>query len=311
MSTRNGMRRCCATGTMAAVLPESKEPINICAPWLMTRSASVRPTSGFVWVSPTSSSSFIPPSALIPPAALMASAAIWAPSRQACPGSASGPVTGWTTPTLKAGACARKTAGKPVSAVAPAAAPAVLRNVLRSVPLPVRRSLITTPLSELSNELLGDDHTLDLVGALVDLGDLGVAHVALDRKVPGVAVAAQDLHGVRGDLHGRVRGQALRDRGFHRGVGFAAVDERRRVVHGEPGGVGGDGHVRQHELDALERGDRLVEGAPLPRVGACRVERGLGDADRLRADGRPRLLERPQRDGEAPAFLAQTVLHRH
>ena len=94
ISTTNGTRRCCATGTMAAVLPESKEPINNCAPCPMTRSASVRPTSGFDCVSPTSSSSFIPPIDLMPPAALMASAAIWAPSRQACPGSAIGPVTG-------------------------------------------------------------------------------------------------------------------------------------------------------------------------------------------------------------------------
>src|SRR5215213_7735383 len=31
----------------------------------------------------------------------------------------------------------------------------------------------------------GDDHPLDLVGALVDLGDLGVAHHPLDREVLG------------------------------------------------------------------------------------------------------------------------------
>jgi hypothetical protein len=29
----------------------------------------------------------------------------------------------------------------------------------------------------------GDDQALDLVGALEDLGDLGLAHVALDREV--------------------------------------------------------------------------------------------------------------------------------
>src|SRR6185436_8833995 len=32
MSTRNGTRRCWATDTMAAVLPESNEPSSICAP---------------------------------------------------------------------------------------------------------------------------------------------------------------------------------------------------------------------------------------------------------------------------------------
>ena len=94
MSTRKGIRRCWTTGTIAWVEPESKEPISTWAPWLITRSASVRPMSGFVWVSPNSSSSFMPLSDLMPPAALMASAAICAPRRQACPGSASGPVIG-------------------------------------------------------------------------------------------------------------------------------------------------------------------------------------------------------------------------
>ncbi len=132
MSTRNGTRRCWATGTIAWVEPESKEPISIWAPWLITRSASVRPTSGFVWVSPTMRSIFMPLSDLIPPAALMASAAICAPSRQAWPGSARGPVTGWMAPTLKVGTWARSTAGKP-RAAAPAAVPAAFRPTFRNV----------------------------------------------------------------------------------------------------------------------------------------------------------------------------------
>ena len=145
MSTRNGTRRCWATGTIAWVDPESKEPISIWAPWLMTRSASVRPTSGLVWVSPRMRSIFIPLSDLIPPAELIASAAIWAPRRHACPGSASGPVIGWTAPTLKVGTWARSTAGKP-SAAAPAAAPAAFalacRNVRRCIRDGPGRSLI-------------------------------------------------------------------------------------------------------------------------------------------------------------------------
>jgi len=83
MSTRKGTRRCWTTGTMAAVLPESNEPMSIWAPWLITRSASVRPTSGLVCVSPKISSSFAPPMDLMPPAALTASAAMVAPRRQA------------------------------------------------------------------------------------------------------------------------------------------------------------------------------------------------------------------------------------
>ena len=74
---------CRLGATMAAVLPESNEPMSIWAPWLITRSASVRPTSGLVCVSPKISSSFAPPMDLMPPAALTASAAMVAPRRQA------------------------------------------------------------------------------------------------------------------------------------------------------------------------------------------------------------------------------------
>src|SRR3990167_6986799 len=55
-----------------------------------------------------------------------------------------------------------------------------------------------------------DDQPLDLVRAVEDLEDLGVAHHALHRVVPDHAVAAQRLHGVHGDLHGHVRGEELR-----------------------------------------------------------------------------------------------------
>src|SRR5207249_3955564 len=44
----------------------------------------------------------------------------------------------------------------------------------------------------LAQELASDHHALDLVGALVDLRDLGVAHHPLERVVAAVAVAAED-----------------------------------------------------------------------------------------------------------------------
>src|SRR5215217_1137713 len=64
----------------------------------------------------------------------------------------------------------------------------------------------------------GDDEFLDLVRALVDLRDLRVPHVALDRVLGDVAVAAEDLHGLDRDRHGGVGGEEL----GHRGV-LAAV----------------------------------------------------------------------------------------
>src|SRR5919107_860624 len=59
-------------------------------------------------------------------------------------------------------------------------------------------------------KVAGHDYALDLVAALVYLGDLGVPHHPLDRIIAGVAVPAQQLDRIRGDLHGRVRGEALR-----------------------------------------------------------------------------------------------------
>src|SRR5262250_1527712 len=305
MSIRNGTRRCWATDTIALVLPESKEPSSIWAPWLTTRSASTRPFSGLVCVSPRSSSSLIPPFPLIPPPALIASTAICAPRRHAWPGSARAPVTGWIAPILNVFAWARSGSGNP-SAAAPVA---VVARKARRVGRWVMRSLLGARSN--AEQLLGDDHALDLIRALVDLHDLGVAHVPLDRELARVAVTAEDLYGVGGDLHGGVACPAL---GHRRLVGVAAdalVDLTRGVVHHEPRRVNLHGHVGEHELDALEGGDRLAELLPLLRVCGRRVERGLADADRHRARHRPRDVERAHRDLESLALLTQALLDRH
>jgi hypothetical protein len=53
----------------------------------------------------------------------------------------------------------------------------------------------------LTQDLLGDHYTLDLVGALVDLGDLGIAHEALYREIGRVPVAPEQLNCVSRDRH--------------------------------------------------------------------------------------------------------------
>src|SRR5260370_23450331 len=62
---------------------------------------------------------------------------------------------------------------------------------------------VSAPESPLK-QLPGDHHALDLVGALVDLGDLGIAHHALDWVVVDVAVPAEQLYRVGGDRHRHV-----------------------------------------------------------------------------------------------------------
>src|ERR1017187_5838856 len=64
-----------------------------------------------------------------------------------------------------------------------------------------RRSLL--------EQLPGHHGPLDLVGALVDLGDLRVPHHSLDRVIADVSVAAEQLHRVGGHLHRDVGGEAL------------------------------------------------------------------------------------------------------
>ena len=91
------------------------------------------------------------------------------------------------------------------------------------VALEVRRSRARAAADLLQRvlEAPGDHHALHLVGALVDLGDLGVAHHPLDREVLRVAGPAEQLDGVRGHLHGDVGRERL-------GRG------RRRVTSGRP-----------------------------------------------------------------------------
>src|SRR6185436_15987907 len=56
---------------------------------------------------------------------------------------------------------------------------------------------------------IGDHHLLDLAGPLVDLGDAGVAEVALDVVLLGVAVAAVDLERLVGDPLRHLGGEEL------------------------------------------------------------------------------------------------------
>src|SRR5260221_3264312 len=62
----------------------------------------------------------------------------------------------------------------------------------------------------------GDEQTLDLVGAFVDLGDLGVAIEPLDLDTADIALTAVDLYRVGGVLDGGIAGKALRHRAFGR-----------------------------------------------------------------------------------------------
>jgi hypothetical protein len=78
---------------------------------------------------------------------------------------------------------------------------------------------------------------------------LRVAHHPLDREVPGVAGAAEQLHCVGGDLHRDIGGEALRADEMKPSAG-AAFGARRRGLDHQPGCLYLRRHVRQHEMHA-------------------------------------------------------------
>src|SRR3954447_25116803 len=89
-------------------------------------------------------------------------------------------------------------------------------------PLQNRQARAQHPARRSCEELARHDQALDLVCALIDLGDLGVAVEALDLDAADVAHAAVDLDSVRGMRDGGVRREAFGHRAFEAG-GLAAV----------------------------------------------------------------------------------------
>src|SRR5437016_8104624 len=83
-------------------------------------------------------------------------------------------------------------------------------------------------------DFLRDHESLDLRRALVDLEQLRVAHQLLDRVLLDVPVAAEDLHGVRRDLHRGVCTEALSERRIERGA-LTLVDQPRRLPREQAG----------------------------------------------------------------------------
>src|SRR5574342_1375965 len=136
------------------------------------------------------------------------------------------------TPTLTVGGWALKTAGKP-SADTPATAPAPFTNDRRPIGGFWSIGISSLALAE-PEQLARDDEPLDLVSAFVDLHDLRVPHEALDRKLPRVPDASEDLDCVGRDLHRRICGEALRHRGLEHGARDATVAQARDVMDHEP-----------------------------------------------------------------------------
>src|ERR1700743_3443256 len=96
---------------------------------------------------------------------------------------------------------------------------------------------------QLAGGIAGDGDLLDLGAAFDDLGDLGVAPVALDGMVLGEAVGAVQLDGVVGGADGGAGGEVLGDQGFGGGVVGADEAAVAGLVAEEAGGAGVDDHL--------------------------------------------------------------------
>ena len=169
-----------------------------------------------------------------------------------------------------------------------------------------RTALAAGALAQPAHQMRGDDHPLDLVGALVDGGDLGVAVGPLHLHALEEAAAAVDLQGVIGDLQRDVRGVHLRHGRLH-AVGRVLLLQLRRGVDEEPGAAQLGGHICQLEGDALLGRDGLAELDALLGIAQRVLKRALGDAQRLGGDADASAVQRGHGDLEAVPLLAQQV----
>ena len=153
---------------------------------------------------------------------------------------------------------------------------------------------------------------MQLVVALDDLEDLGVAQVPGDRVLVGDAVGAVDLEGVGGGLQGDVGRGHLRHR---RGVARPepVILEVGQPVGEQPRALGAADHVAQHLLHHLELADRLLEDTALPCVVGRDVNAGLREPDRARGNAEAAVLDGVHRDLEPLPLLAheRVLWHAH
>src|SRR6185436_11165479 len=102
----------------------------------------------------------------------------------------------------------------------------------------------------IADQITGDDHALNLVGALVDLQGLGVADVALEGAAPQRALVAGELDGVKRELHRGVGAVELGHRRLAREWPASAAQPRGVIRH-EASRLQPGRHVGEHEVVAL------------------------------------------------------------
>ena len=163
----------------------------------------------------------------------------------------------------------------------------------------------------IGEQLARDDRALDLVGAFVDLRDLGVAVEPLDLEAADIADAAEDLHGIGGVRHGHVAGEAFGHR-----AGRWSRARRDRACGGRVCDQQRARRAMSFAMSASIHCRPWNSAIGLPnwraRLGIVerRLEPGLGDADGERRDADAALVEHAHHDVEAAALGAEQGIRR-
>ena len=128
-----------------------------------------------------------------------------------------------------------------------------------------------------AGECSGDNNSLDFIGALKDLHDLGVTKEFFNRILSGISVAAENLDGVKGYLYCAVTAVGLGDCGCFGEIAsiLVGVDS---INDGRPGGFLFDLHVCKFECDGLMGDDRLAKSNTGLGIGSCLIDCSLHDA---------------------------------
>ena len=169
-----------------------------------------------------------------------------------------------------------------------------------------RTALASAALTQLAHQMGGDDHPLNLIGPLVDGGNLGVAVGALHLHALEETGAAVDLQGIVGDLQRNVRGVHLRHGRLH-AVRLMVFLQFGCGINQEPGAAQLGGHIRQLKGNALLGGNGLAELDTFFGIGQRVLKGSLSDPQCLGGNTDTAAVQRGHGDFEALALLAQQV----
>src|SRR6476620_6415272 len=166
-------------------------------------------------------------------------------------------------------------------------------------------------LARSSDKAAANQLTVDLVGTFPDLGDLCIAHEALDAVILAVSVAAVQLYCISRDAHREIRSPHFEHRRFDAETARTSVYPachmpQPRFAHCKIGC-----EIREHELYALEFDDAPPRLAALVDIEHGVFESTAGNSKCMCCNAGPRPVQRCKQDLQAIARIPQQIGTRH